>query len=54
MCKVIDFREARRARRQTHDRDRRAHLPGHDLRHGRGLVSIGVVSSELVRRLTED
>jgi hypothetical protein len=52
MCKIIDLRAERRARRGTHDESRRTRLPS---RAGRppGLVSIGVVSTELVRRLTE-
>ena len=47
MSNVIDFRAYRRARRMTHDRNRRAHHAD------RGLVTIGVVSEELLRRLTE-
>ena len=53
MTKVIDFNKARWARRVTLDGDRRA-LPSRDERQRPGLVSIGVVSAELVRRLTED
>ena len=50
MRNVIDLSKYRRARRQeTHDRRRRA-LPQP---LSRGMVSIGVVSAELVRRLTE-
>ena len=54
MGNVIDFRAYRRARRVTqntspgraHHADRR--------RQDRGLVTIGVVSEELLRRLTEE
>lgn len=53
MAKVIDFREYRRARRVTHDRPERAHHPS-GKPSGHSLVSIGVVSAELVRRLTEE
>lgn len=53
MTKVIDINKARWARRVTHDRDRRAR-PSRDGRQRPGLVSIGIVSAELVRRLTED
>lgn len=51
MCKIIDFRTARRERRATHDKP--AASRHHSRGGGHGLVSIGVVSAELVRRLTE-
>jgi ribosomal protein L32E len=47
MRNVVDFRKWKRAR-QTQDKTRRAQP------HWRSMVSIGVVSAELVRRLTED
>jgi len=54
MGAVIDFRAYRRARRGTHDRTpERAHHADRG-RQGRGLVTIGVVSEELLRRLTEE
>lgn len=52
MSNVIDFRAYRRARRMTHDRNRRAHHADRG-RQGHGLVTIGVVSAGLLRRLTE-
>jgi hypothetical protein len=47
MNNVVDFRRYRRARQGTQNNPRRA--PNQP----QGLVSIGVVSAELVRRLTE-
>lgn len=49
MSCVVDMRKWK-ARRDTHNRPRRAvTLP----RGGQGLVSIGIVSAELLRRLTD-
>lgn len=47
MCKVINFNKYRQARRGTLYPPRRAPP------QPRGLVQIGVVSAELMRRLTE-
>jgi len=51
MCRIINLERYRRVRRATHDK------PGAARHHprggGRGLVSIGVVSEELLARLTE-
>lgn len=54
MSNIVDFRRWKRARRGgTHDMPRRTRQPGHE-RQDRGLVTIGVVSAELLRRLTEE
>lgn len=50
MCEIIDLRRYQKARRETHYRPRRAPPKPQG---GQGLVSIGVVSAELVRRLME-
>ena len=50
MSNVISLKHYRRTRQGTHYRPRRA--PPKPQR-GQGLVSIGVVSAELVRRLIE-
>lgn len=53
MSEVIDFRRWKRTRRAGTQNDaRRIRQPGHE-RQDRGLVTIGVVSAELLRRLTE-
>ena len=49
MRNVVDFRKWKKARQGTHNNPRRAQPHWQ-----RGMVSIGVVSAELVRRLTED
>lgn len=50
MARIIDINQYRKARRETHYRPRRAPPKPHG---DQGLVSIGVVSAELVRRLME-
>lgn len=50
MCKVISFENYRRTRRDTLNMPRRAPPKPQG---GQGLVSIGIVSAELLRRLTE-
>lgn len=50
MCRIISFENYRRTRRGTHYMPRRAITQPQG---GQGLVSIGVVSAELVRRLME-
>lgn len=50
MCEIINLRRYKKARRETLNTARRA---SPKTSGGQGLVSIGIVSAELVRRLTE-
>lgn len=49
MCEIIDLMKYRRARLATHDNASRARLAPRPA----GMVTIGVVSAEIVRRLNK-
>ena len=53
MCDIIDLRKYRRARFGREQQHHRARLTNRATQNRPGLVSIGVVSAELMRRLTE-
>jgi len=51
MCRLVEIRRYEQARRARMNLPGRARPTGRSVRQGRGLVSIGVVSAELMRRL---
>jgi len=54
MCRIVNFERWKRTR-QGRKATRRARFPqARETQHGPGLVSIGVISTELMRRLVDE
>lgn len=54
MCKIINLERWRRTRRRREEPRRARFAQARETQHRPGLVSIGIISEELLRRLNED